>query len=301
MYACGLRRVTLVSYAFVDPISGAVSRESVNNLESPPSTTVLREAAQEAAALGMEISVRPWVEVDNNTGAGDVWRGFLSLESEARERFIESYGHYVRELAHLAKETRATRYYIGSELRGLTSESEVLPFWRQLIADCRVILEGHACMLSYAANFDEYEAVGFWDDLDEIGIDAYFPLATVEQSSGHGQPSEETIAKNFAKCIDRMHSFSKKKKKPIFIGEWGIVPFDTSAANPSNELPSTVVDREEAITTYRGVLNVLGKRRDWLRGVDFWHWSVDPYEDSNYRIEPDSDISAVIKSAIEIG
>ncbi len=298
MYACGLRRVTLVSYAFVNPTTGSVSRESVNNLERPPSMAVLLAAAQEAASLGMEVSVRPWVEIDNDVGAGDVWRGFLSLDGEARHEFTETYGRYVQELALFAKEISASRFYVGSELRGLTSKSEFLSFWQHLIGACKQILHCDKCVVSYAANFNEYEEVGFWDDLDEIGIDAYAPLATEAQSRGAGNPSEEMITKNFERFMQRLKAFSRQLNKPIFISEWGVVPFDTSVSEPSNELPSTIVDRDEALKAYRAVLGVLRTQGNWLQGVDFWHWSIDPYEDSNYRIEPNSDISAVIKSAI---
>lgn len=45
--------------------------------------------------------------------------------------------------------------------------------WRELIAEVRQVYPGR---LTYAANFDQYRDVGFWDALDLIGINAYFPL-----------------------------------------------------------------------------------------------------------------------------
>lgn len=45
--------------------------------------------------------------------------------------------------------------------------------WRDLIADVREIYTGP---LGYAANFDQYHEVGFWDALDVMGINAYFQL-----------------------------------------------------------------------------------------------------------------------------
>ena len=45
--------------------------------------------------------------------------------------------------------------------------------WRRIVAEARRAYSGR---LTYAANFDQYDSVGFWDSLDLIGINAYFPL-----------------------------------------------------------------------------------------------------------------------------
>ncbi len=50
--------------------------------------------------------------------------------------------------------------------------------WRGLVKEVRKIYSGR---LTLAANFDNYHEVAFWDALDFIGINAYFPLrATLE-------------------------------------------------------------------------------------------------------------------------
>jgi hypothetical protein len=45
--------------------------------------------------------------------------------------------------------------------------------------------------LTYAANWDKYDQVSFWDELDFIGIQAYFPLT--DQTN----PSAEEIKKGW--------------------------------------------------------------------------------------------------------
>ncbi|MCP4658028.1 MAG: hypothetical protein GY856_21675 [bacterium] len=45
--------------------------------------------------------------------------------------------------------------------------------WIELIAGLREVFRGQ---LGYAANFDQYQLVTFWDHLDLIGVNAYFPL-----------------------------------------------------------------------------------------------------------------------------
>lgn len=50
---------------------------------------------------------------------------------------------------------------------------ELLSRWRGLIGEVR---SRYAGRLTYAANFDSYAHVGFWPQLDVMGINAYFPL-----------------------------------------------------------------------------------------------------------------------------
>lgn len=45
--------------------------------------------------------------------------------------------------------------------------------WRELVAETRGAYTGP---LTFAANFDQYFQVGFWDALDVMGVNAYFPL-----------------------------------------------------------------------------------------------------------------------------
>ena len=74
----------------------------------------------------------------------------------------------------------------------------MLPFeaqWRALIADVR---EQTGAPLTYAANWTDYERVPFWDALDVIGIQAYFPLADSTDSS------EEAIRRGWQRRMDEI-------------------------------------------------------------------------------------------------
>jgi hypothetical protein len=46
--------------------------------------------------------------------------------------------------------------------------------WRRLIVKVRAVYPGP---LTYGANFDQFDQVGFWDALDAISVNAYFPLS----------------------------------------------------------------------------------------------------------------------------
>lgn len=52
--------------------------------------------------------------------------------------------------------------------------------WREMIAAVRKVFSGR---LTMAANFDNYHEVAFWDALDIMGINAYFPLRKTLETS----------------------------------------------------------------------------------------------------------------------
>ncbi len=47
-------------------------------------------------------------------------------------------------------------------------------FWRDLVTQVRRRYNG---LVSYGANFDQFQEVGFWDVLDFVAVNAYFPLS----------------------------------------------------------------------------------------------------------------------------
>jgi len=63
---------------------------------------------------------------------------------------------------------------VAPDLTEINRRRELLDrHWRELIAEVRRHYHGP---LGYAANFDQYREVGFWDALDVLGVNAYFQL-----------------------------------------------------------------------------------------------------------------------------
>src|SRR3989442_847466 len=66
---------------------------------------------------------------------------------------------------------------LGSELSWSQGRGER---WRALIAKVRRAFPGE---LTYSANWDDYENVGFWDALDLVGLSGYYELAPTPGAS----------------------------------------------------------------------------------------------------------------------
>ena len=75
-------------------------------------------------------------------------------------------------------------------------KSMMLAKWYELIATVR---ESYNGKLTYAANFDNYQNVAFWDKLDFIGINAYFKLRDYKPNI-----SEDNLTQEFQKSWDNI-------------------------------------------------------------------------------------------------
>ncbi|MBW1960247.1 MAG: hypothetical protein JRJ04_02225 [Deltaproteobacteria bacterium] len=93
--------------------------------------------------------------------------------------------------------------------------------WRKLIARTRNLYHGK---LTYAANFDQYFEVGFWDALDVMGINAYFPLHKdiIENDKEH--LLEDMLVQGWQAVFNRIDAFCEKQNLrgiPILFTEIG--------------------------------------------------------------------------------
>lgn len=103
-------------------------------------------------------------------------------ELERRHLWTRGYSEYADVESFLAdrfahKKAWARELYFrgegGRRAKIRERRRQILGEWRTLIAAVRDAYSGR---LTYAANFDSYRAVAFWDALDVIGINAYFSL-----------------------------------------------------------------------------------------------------------------------------
>lgn len=88
--------------------------------------------------------------------------------------------------------------------------------WRQLIADVRSIYDGP---ISYGANFDQFEQVGFWDALDLISLTGYFPLSRWGAAPAD---ADAQMASSWQAIAERIEALSKGAgHKPVYLIELG--------------------------------------------------------------------------------
>ncbi|NKI30928.1 glycoside hydrolase family 113 [Croceivirga thetidis] len=200
---------------------------------------------------------------------GEGWRSNLNYSSkEDWDTWFNSYRSRMLHYAKMAQLTKAELFCVGTELR--TSIKKQPEAWKLLIADIRDIYDGP---LTYAANwYDEYEHIGFWDALDYIGIQAYFPLTKVEN------PDLESIKTGWQPHIETLAALSKTEGKPILFTEVGYKS-EASATIKPWEWDDTfgVLYKKKSDQTQQLAFEALFQElwdEEWFAGVYIWEWNT---------------------------
>ena len=89
------------------------------------------------------------------------------------------------------------------QLRAMNRRRRLLDSqWRHLAKNVRQVYSGR---LTLAANFDNYHEVAFWDELDFIGINAYFPLREALETP----LSEDRLVTSWREIFDQVAAFKE--------------------------------------------------------------------------------------------
>jgi hypothetical protein len=172
---------------------------------------------EQAHARGLRVIIVPhlWVE----TGG---WRGEIEHASDERWRAYQAaYRRFVLAWARNAEELGADALSIGVECKSWSGRFGA--YWYSLIDDIRETFHGS---LTYSSNWDEAEDVLFWDQLDWIGINAFYPLAH-EPNAPY-----EAYERGAREVMQKLSAFSAELGKPIVLLEIGYTTRADAAIEP---------------------------------------------------------------------
>ena len=157
---------------------------------------------------GIKSMLKPHIWLRRSNG---FWRSDIAMKSEKEwKTWFSNYTDAILTFARIAEENKMEALCIGTELRATVHRTSE---WRHLIKSVRKVYSGQ---LTYAANwYKEFEEITFWDELDFIGIQAYFPL------SDKKDPTVDDIINGWKSHIPAMKAIYKKFDKPIIFTELG--------------------------------------------------------------------------------
>jgi hypothetical protein len=241
LHADGVNAVALVPYGGMQLGSPEVRGFGQHSWESDEG---LRELSRLAHAIGMKVMLKPGIWIRGHFG------GDIDFSSPAdREKWFANYGKFIERYAKLAAEVHADLFCAGGEfLRMSRYDSE----WRKIIARVRRVYPGP---VTYAANFgDEFQNLKFWDALDYIGLQEYYPLSN-DLSTGA--------------LVEKVEDVEKRFHKPVIFTEVGFPSVAGGNRRPWADGKSGQVDLQLQARCYRAVFQAF-YHKPWFQGMYWW-------------------------------
>jgi len=216
-----------------------------------------------AGERGIQTLLKPHVWL--RRAEGGAWRGQIAMQSEADwANWFASYRRFILHYAALAERLAIPMLAVGTELHATAVERP--DDWRRLIADVRAVYSGK---LTYSANwYREFEEIPFWDALDAIGIQAYFPLA------GEESPTVETLTAAWQRQLPTIAAVAARFGKPVIFTEIGYRSSADAAIEPwawPRDESAARVDVETQARCYQAFF-ATAWQEPWLAGAFIWKW-----------------------------
>ncbi len=250
--------VAVIPYGFSRPGQGRVTYDHDRQWwgERTEGTCELITFSKEN---GLKVMLKPHVWV-----LGEGWTGDYTLPNEEQWKTWErDFSSYILNHARVADSLGVEMLCIGTEYR--TPAKERPEFWIDLIRKIKKIYSGK---ITYASNWDNYMNITWWDHVDYIGIDSYFPLAEGDR------PSLAEIKQGWIPLKSELELFSKKWDKPILFTEYGFQSVK-GGAGKHWEVDKAIenADMEVQSRAYEATFESLWNE-PWFAGGFLWKWHL---------------------------
>lgn len=228
---------------------------------STPTDADLIHVIRYAHRMGLRVMLKPHINIEEDGR----WRGDIGFRNNeaAWKAWFRSYTKFITHYATLAQNMDVDYFVVGTELVKTTHRSDE---WRDIIKAVRKIYGGP---LTYAAHhLDEEFGIKWWDALDAIGIDAYYPLTKIDH------PTLAQITAAWTPIVSRLGKLSKKWRKQVILTEIGYESLSGTNRSPWH-VKEHAIEFEEQANCYRAVFEAFSGK-EWWHGVFWWVWTVNP-------------------------
>jgi hypothetical protein len=240
--AFGIQAVAVAPFGGIDRQTLRISTARSRSWEADAGVELITAVAHQR---GMKVMLKP-----------HIWnpQGISFHTAERRELWFREYLRFIEHYAQLAQRIHADIFCIGVEFETLTEFEQP---WREIIARVREIYKGP---LVYAANHGkEFESIRFWDALDYIGLDNYYPL-----------PDDYSTAD----LVRRVETVAKRYDRPVLFTEAGYSAAIEAHRTPWEDRPPRAISLEEQVRCYEALMSAF-YQQPWFAGVYWWKIETD--------------------------
>ncbi len=277
--------VSWIPYAYCDVKTGKISfntswqwgGETISGTE---------HAIRLARERGLKVMLKPHVWLSDHSYTGD-----LTLNHIQWQIWQAGYKKYILTFAELAEKHDVELFCIGTEQ--FTSIEHAPAFWHHLIKEVRKVYDGQ---LTYAANWDTYQQCPFWDELDMIGVDAYFPLTAKQR------PTVNHLLTKWEKWEKELDSFAHQYNKKIVFTEFGYRKAKKATHKPWLHDSDEDYCESCQVRALRAIFETFWDQ-EWFAGGFLWKWyeegkSIDHQSSTSFFIQ-NTKAEKVVKKRFE--
>jgi hypothetical protein len=233
----------------------------IHRTSKTPTDDAVVHAIRKAHELGMKVMLKPHLDlIDESDGS---WRGEIgSLRESDWEKWFEDYTDFIMHYVKIAEKEKVEIFCVGTELSTAATAKGYM--WESLISKVRSKYSG---LITYAAHWDRYQDIRFWDKLDFVGINAYFPLTRKLD------PTYEELVEGLKKWTVEMENFQELVQKPIIFPEIGCASADGAAIRPWEHVQRTEINLTLQKDYYRAIMDTFWEK-EWFYGLYWWYWGT---------------------------
>ena len=258
----GVDAIAVVPYTGMRNASDASVLEVPERLGAETDASVIATIRQ-AHARGWRVLLKPQIWV---RGA---WPGEVDFDADDDwDAFLGHYRTWMLHYARLAAAHDVAALCVGTELTRATLEHP--GFWRKLISEVRAVYPG---TVTYAANWgEEFEGITWWDAVDVLGLNGYYPLYSNEATlSRKPAPTQADLDAGAAEWVQMAEETSRRAGKPWWLTEIGYRSVEEAWTNPHAGPEGRAASAEAQARCYAALFRAAADT-EHLEGIFFWKW-----------------------------
>lgn len=216
----------------------------------------IRECVKLSKELGLKVMIKPHIWIGHGSYTGH----YTCETADAWKAFETSYQNYILAFVQMAAEENVELFCIGTEWGKFVQARP--EFWKDLIKKVRAIYSGK---LIYAANWDDYQKVSFWKELDYIGIDSYFPLSL------DPNPKLNELVRSWKTIMPLIEQYASLQQKKVVFTEFGFKSTTKATISPWEHKDDGAFSEKVQDLAYRSFFSTIWKK-SWFKGGFVWKW-----------------------------